>query len=82
MPYNNARQMATSDVRFRHKKFPFRDEKSWGVPLDFLTQNSYVLNRGVNLFPSFLFFGQARSLFGVKIYLFNYEGGYLHEKTL
>ena len=65
--YNDARQMATSDVRFRHKKFPFRNEKSCGVPLDFLTKNSYVLNRGFNLFPSFLFFGQARSLFGVKI---------------
>ena len=51
--YNNTRQMPTSDVRFRHKKFPFRNEKSWGVPLDFLTQNSYVVNRGFNLFSCF-----------------------------
>ena len=34
-PYNNTHQMATSDVRFRHKKFPFRNEKSLLYPLTF-----------------------------------------------
>ena len=69
--YGTARQMITSGAYFRHKKFSFWREKKPGVPLDFLSKNSYYLGRGLHAaFGRFGVFFLPRA---AMIFIFHYE---------